>query len=343
MVTVSAPGKVHLIGEHAVVYGKPAIIAAIGKRTTVKAEKHEKARYKDNRFNVDAEWTIEEVKKAADETRALWNKCNEEKKFSPLFEHVKANGYENYRKSALGILLQNIGIDSGVSVEINGDVPIGSGLGSSASLHGALAKGVAAAHSKELTTEEANEHAYNLEQIMHGTPSGGDNSACCYGGLVWFRKAQPKNEIASLREEIPHKLENFVLVNVGTPEKTTGELVQQVRDLDENFRNERMDNIEKLTNELRGVLRDKNYGRMKEIINETQKNLADVTISTPEIDKLCEAVKAIGGAAKLSGAGGGGNVLCWHEDVDKLKETIRSVGYEPMETELSVEGVRMEE
>lgn len=338
----SAPGKVHFIGEHAVVYGKPAILASIGLRTKVKADKYDKVRYKDNRFDEKAEeWSLDEVESETQKVKDLWSKCNESKDFSPLFDYIKSNRYVPYRKAIIGILLERLGIDDGVSVEINSNIPISSGLGSSASMHVALAKAVAGAYGKDLTTEEANNHAYALEQIIHGTPSGGDNSACSFGGLIWFRKAQPKNEIISLREEIPHKLENFVLVNVGTPEKSTGELVQQVRDLEENFRNERVENLRKLTEEMRIVLRKNNTKRMKDIMNEAQLNLKELTVSAPKIDELCNAVKSIGGAAKLSGAGGGGNVLCWHEDLEKLKETIRNLSLVPIETELSVEGVRV--
>ena len=78
---------------------------------------------------------------------------------------------------------------------------------------------------------------------------------------------------------------------------------------------------------------------MKEIINLAQKDLKDLGVSTPEIDGLVKAVQDIGGAAKLCGAGGGGIVLCWHEDKEKLKKAIEDAGFEPWETELGVEGV----
>jgi len=57
---------------------------------------------------------------------------------------------------------------------------------------------------------------------------------------------------------------------------------------------------------------------------------------------VAKAVKSIGGAAKLCGAGGGGVMLCYHEDREKLITTIRALGLEPWESELGVEGVRVE-
>ncbi|MEM7819585.1 MAG: mevalonate kinase [Candidatus Aenigmatarchaeota archaeon] len=342
MITVSSPGKVHLIGEHAVVYGEPAIIAAIGKRTIVKAKKSNIVSYTDKRFNSTISWALGEVKKTTEETINLWHSCFEKKDFSELFKFIKNNGFMNYKKTIVGIVLNKLNIMGGVSLTIDSNIPIGAGLGSSSSLAVALVKAIAELYGKKISLDKINEIAYELEKIIHGTPSGGDNSACCFGSLIWFRKAQPKNEIVSLKKEIPYKLENFVLVYTKPPEKTTGELVQLVRNLDEKYRNKRVKKIGKLVYEMRDVLKKKNFERMKEIINENQKILAELGVSCKEIDKISKAVKKIGGAAKLCGAGGGGVVLCYHEDKKKLIETIKSFGFEPWETELAVEGVRIE-
>ncbi|MDI6721606.1 MAG: hypothetical protein QMD85_04400, partial [Candidatus Aenigmarchaeota archaeon] len=183
--------------------------------------------------------------------------------------------------------------------------------------------------------------AYELEKIIHGTPSGGDNSASCFGGLVWFQKSNP-NIIMPLKNEISYKLENFVLVNSGPPEKNTGELIQHVRDLSERIRNPIIKEIGKMTHEMKEVLKRKDFSRMKEIINKTQKNLSKLGISTKNIDEITSAVRGMGGAAKLCGAGGGGIVLAYHEDKDQLLRTIKDLGYDTIETELGAEGVRVE-
>ncbi len=342
MVKVSAPGKCIIIGEHAVVYGKPAIIAAIGLRTNVSFEKSDSVTYRDKRWKHDDTWPLEEVYETTGKILSLWNSCADKKDFSELFRSIKSNRYENYKKTIIGIALKCLSINHGIIVDIDSEIPGGSGLGSSSSLSVSLVKGIAAAYDQLPSLEEINKIAYELEKIIHGTPSGGDNSACCFGGLVWFRKSQPTNEIRSLKEEIPYKLENFILVNTGHPEKTTGELIQQIRDLEETFRQTHIDDLERLTLEMLQVLKDKNYTRMKEIINEAQKNLAELTVSTHTIDNLCKAVRELGGAAKLCGAGGGGIVLCWHEDVNKLKNEIKLLGFEPLEVDLAVEGVRVD-
>lgn len=343
MIKTSAPGKVHLIGEHAVVYSEPAIIAAIGNRTYVDISPAKDITYQDIAWpDISHTWKVEQVFEITQKTFDLWKEGNEKKDFSKLFSFIKENGYEGYRASVLGLAMKNLGINQGFSITIDSKIPTGAGLGSSASRAVAMTKAIAELFEKELSLEEINEIAFQQEKIIHGTPSGGDNSACCFGGLVWFKKDQPKNQINSLKEEVPYKLENFVFVYTGPPQKTTGELVQLVRELDEGYRTERIKKIGEMTYEMLDVLRRRNFQRMKEIINQTQKNLAELKISTEKIDQIAESVQEIGGAAKLCGAGGGGIVLCYHQDKGKLIDLIKNIGYDPWETELAVEGVRIE-
>ena len=343
MIKTSAPGKVHLIGEHAVVYSEPAIIAAIGNRTYVDISPAKDITYQDIAWpDISHTWKVEQVFEITQKTFDLWKEGNEKKDFSKLFSFIKENGYEGYRASVLGLAMKNLGINQGFSITIDSKIPTGAGLGSSASRAVAMTKAIAELFEKELSLEEINEIAFQQEKLIHGTPSGGDNSACCFGGLVWFKKDQPKNQINSLKEEVPYKLENFVFVYTGPPQKTTGELVQLVRELDEGYRTERIKKIGEMTYEMLDVLRRRNFQRMKEIINQTQKNLAELKISTEKIDQIAESVQEIGGAAKLCGAGSGGIVLCYHQDKGKLIDLIKNIGYDPWETELAVEGVRIE-
>ena len=177
---------------------------------------------------------------------------------------------------------------------------------------------------------------------MHGTPSGGDNTASCFGGLIWFQKAQPKNVIIPLRNEIPHKLENYVFAYTKQPEKTTGELVQMVRNIPEAERNPKMQEIEKMTHEMKEVLKRKDYPRMKEIMKRTNEILSSFGLSIPETEKIYEKVVSLGGAAKMCGACYGGVMLAWHEEPRKVFDAIKELGFEPFEADLAVEGVRIE-
>lgn len=343
MIKVSAPGKVHLIGEHAVVYGKPAIIAAVGKRVFIEAE-----RIKSNTVRIDYiqgnyrnEVPIAEVLGRGRRAQELWEEGEKRGDFSEVFAYTKN---EKFAEVSIGYAMNALGVREGASFRMDQQIPLGSGLGSSSAYSVAIAFAVAKLFGLDVPKEKINEIAYGMEKFKHGKPSGGDNSTCCFGGLVWFQKNMQggPNTIKSLREEIPYRLENFVLVYTGEPEKTTGELVQMVRNQEEGFRDKRMDAIEKDTHTMLEALKKKDFRKMKELINSTHRNLAELGVSTPELDRIAEAVRGIGGAAKLCGAGGGGVMMCWHEDKGKLIETIKGLGFEPWETDLAVEGVRAE-
>ncbi len=275
MIRVSAPGKIYLIGEHSVVYNEPAIIASVNKRTFVSIKPSQNIAYLDLTWpNISHAWSIEEVFHLTKRVIDFWNSCNEKENFSELFEFIKKNNYEGCRASIVGIAARALNIKDGFSITIDSQIPPGVGLGSSASRAVAITKAIAQLFKKKVSLKRINEIAYEQEKIIHGTPSGGDNSACCFGGLIWFQKSQSQNKIISLKKEIPHRLENFVLVYCEQPKKTTGELVQQVRNLEEKYRAERIKKIGQMSYEMLEALKERDFGKMKEIINQTQKNLA---------------------------------------------------------------------
>ena len=332
---VSAPGKIIIIGEHAVVYGKPAIIAAVYKRCTVSMEKSKGITISSPIMKDSAHFTVAEAKKLSEKADALWKECAQAKDFSPLFAATKKNG--NALKAGVGKIFREFQIGAGADISIASQIPIGYGMGSSAALAVSLAKAASSLYGKKASLEEINAVAYKLEQYAHGTPSGGDNTASCFGGIMRYIK-EPK----SMEQLDLGKLENFILVYCAPPAKTTGELVQGVRNLGAAFRTDRMDALGLLAERMLAALRKRDHAEIKSTISETQKNLQELGVSTPEIDKLCRAVKKAGGAAKLCGAGGGGVVMCYHEDGAMLESVVRAAGYEPQHVQLGAEGVRTE-
>ncbi len=338
MLTVSAPGKVHLIGEHAVVYGEPAILASVGLRTTVRFSPSEDGtiRYRDL-FGSDFSCSVEDVIGTAREARDLWESCFRGGDFSRLFSRMKEGKYGNFKKAVIGTVMIESGMDGGLSAEMSSDIPPGAGLGSSASMACCFAAGVPAVLGKRLQRGEVNRIALEMEKLVHGSPSGGDNAACCYGGLIWFEKGKP----FPLEKEAPFPLENFVFVYSRKPEKTTGELVQGVRMLPPEVRNPSVGRIGSATREMRSALGSGNFSRIRDLMNSAQQELKRLGVSVHEIDRIHEKVRSIGGAAKGCGSLGGGIVLCYHEDKERLLSLLREMGLEPFEAALGVEGVRV--
>lgn len=343
MIKVSAPGKCIITGEHAVVYGEPAIIAAVGKRCFVEVGKSDRVKvsFKYDTGNYEDETTVKDVKMVGAEAERLWQEGFKDKDFSKISDFSKGN--KNVWVS-FGYLMNKLGINSGVSVKIDQQIPLGSGLGSSSAYSVAAALAFSKFFGKDISLETINKLAFGLEQFKHGNPSGGDNSTCCYGGLVWFQKNMHGglNIIKSLKNEIPHKLENFILIYTGKPDKTTGELVQMVRNLEPSFREPKIRRIGVLASEMKEALKKKDLPRIKSVMNENWKLLRELCLSTPKADRLIDRILKMGGSAKLCGACGGGILLACHEDLAKLRSEVESAGFEPMEVELGVEGVRIE-
>jgi mevalonate kinase len=339
LVTCSAPGKAHLIGEHAVVYGEPAMLISVGKRAYVSAEKEARqVKIHAQDINERGVFSISELKAFAEELRQLWDTCSKTKNFSPLYTLLK-NERLGHIKAMLSTSIVELDIATPFSLNIHSDIPIGSGLGSSAALSVAVPKALSELFGMALSLEEINQIAYEIERVAHGTPSGGDNSICCYGGALWFKKGSP-NIIEPLR--LDFTLKNFVLVFTGTPQLTTGELVSKVRSLAPEYRNPRIKRIGEYTQEMKVCLAKHNFTRMKELMNLAQELLAELGVSADAIDRIHNDVKAINGGAKLSGAGGGGYMVCYHEDPQLLAQCIKELGYVPEQIELGVEGVRIE-
>jgi mevalonate kinase len=334
MIKVSAPSKIIIAGEHAVVYGKPGIIAAIDKRCYITAEKSDSIEITSNVLDNDISFTVEETKKFADKADKLWKECSITGDFTPLFDKVE-NSKENILKVGIGKIISELDV-GGAKLDIDSEIPMGSGLGSSASLAVSLVKTFSELYGKNVVDEKINDIAFKLEQYAHGTPSGGDNSTCTFGGIIKFQKGKKSETI------VVSNLKGFVTVYIKKPEKTTGELVQMVKERDEYTRNKHIEALGSAVEELLPALNDGNSIEIIRIINVVQKNLSELGVSCKEIDEVAEAVRGIGGAAKLCGGGSGGIMLCYHKDIEKLKETIKSLGYIPEDVVLGAEGVRTE-
>ena len=343
------PGKVHLIGEHSVVHGEPAIIATINRYAQVYARNTDQITIDAVNLGRKESYAVEEIRNFTTSMNKLWKKCydkEEKDKFKEMRDFLKKDEI-NPIKAMVGKSLEQLHIKSGVDIRIDSEIPIGAGLGSSAALSVAIPKAISEVYSQNLSRYDINITAKEIEKFNHGTPSGGDNSTCCHGGIVWFQKP---STIKLLKEEIPYVLENFVLVKTGkikqpteeTVERSTGRMVDIVGNLPPEYRDPRIKLLGKSTYEMRSALERKDFNVMKNLMNLAHKTLAELHISTDEMDTIHSRVKKIGGSAKLSGAGGPGSVmLCYYENKGKLVDLLKDLDYEPQEVELGVDGLRV--
>lgn len=308
--TVSAPGKVILMGEHAVVHGKPALISAINKRLYVTLEPG-----KDG-LEIDAGANDGYVRHAVEVALSR----QEVKKSMP-----------------------------GLKVKVKSDMLPGYHLGTSAAVAVAVSAAVTFFYSGIWDLDLINSTAYEIEKKMHGTPSGADNTAVTYGHMVWYRKEIESLKIFwPLDINIPVELDNFYLVDTGKPQENTREMISLVRAGLEKHPQQFariFDENENQTKKLFLALENKAEDEMISAINSGQATLDKMGVVGPGVKPLIRAIAGVGAAKILGGGGlsaGVGYLLAYSADKYNLNRICREFNFKYEKISLNAPGVKLE-
>jgi len=314
MITISVPSKVHLLGEHAVVYGKPALLTAINKIILI---------------------TIVPSRKK--QIQGAWEYEKEVKQLLKILEEE----IQNLTK------LKTIGP---YSIKIDSRVPIGSGLGSSAALSASLTASLLSFLKIPWNKKTIFDIAYEGEKFFHGNPSGGDLATVIEGGLLWFRKEFEFLKTFSVLPFKAHKnIKQFVLINSGKPKESTKEMVNKVsffkmsspKTVQELFNSQ-----EDLTKQMAVALRDGNEEDLVRCIKLGEKNLEKLGVVGNKAKKLIRGIGKLGGAAKITGGGGvklgSGMILVYHKDMKKILSYAKQKRLEAIAIQTGKEGLREE-
>ncbi len=285
---IHAHGKAILFGEHAVVYGHPALALGIEDAVVARA-----VRPTAGRLGISVPgWGLD-----ADQD-------------SP--------GTVGEALRRLAALLPG---DAGCEVEAEASIPMGAGLGSSAALAVLMVRAVAEARGAALDDDRVRAAANELEKVFHGNPSGLDGTVATFGGLCLFRKAPWDGDAPSgvpLRLLAPNVLRvawpapPLVIGHSGV-RRSTASMVARVGRLREADPT-RVDGLFAtmgtcLWKGLDALGRGDHAGLGK-AMNACQEALAALSLSCPEIDRMMDLALAAGAlGAKLTGGGGGGCVL----------------------------------
>lgn len=332
MIKVSAPGKIHLSGEHSVVYGQPALLTAIDRRCFVSLKKRDDQliEIKDKKFKKKEKLTFNQIRHFAYLTKKAWQSND------PL-ALVKIGINEIYS------FLEKKPI-CGFDLAINSQIPFGSGLGSSAALAVGLVTGVLLyEHSSRGLI---NEIAFQIEKRQHGCPSGGDNTVVTFGGFLRFQKKANRFEFDHLK--LPQcKDPVFTLVDSGQPMESTGEMVAVVRQQITNHKSQItkiFKKIGEITNSFIKCFQKADFSQLKYLINENERLLEELGVVGNRAKKLIQLIKENGGAAKICGAGGvkqgSGMILVYHHQLEELIEVLKNKNIKFMKIKLGEEGVR---
>ncbi len=346
-ISVSAPGKLILMGEHAVVYGRPAIAAALDLRLTVNLTPLPPADAGAVHLDLPglphAEATTwDEVRAYARAARERWD-AYAASPAARSFAAVRGEDPAHLVKVALGEAAEELGSSSGgrpggesstpgLRLQVLSELPVGSGFGSSAATATAVVAALVLWHGGSLE-EEADlaaieRIAFAAERRQHGLPSGIDGATVLHGGLLWARKLAAggiETEPFTLRSPV---LDRIRVYDTGMPAEPTGAVVAAVRALRERGReaHERiLDRIAAATSGFRGELEAVRAepARIVQQIRAAEECLEELGVVPAEVRSLVRRIEAEGGAAKISGAGslrgpGAGSLLVYHPELESL-------------------------
>ena len=307
-------GKVILFGEHFVVHGVPGIVSAIDS-------------------TVDAE-----VKKIGE-------------RITVRDERKGAKGYTQKKraqqKESIERMLKTMGIDPEkaiLEIWLGGNLPGFSGIGASAASSVAIARAISEGFEMDLSDEKVNEIAYEAEKAYAGTPSGIDNTAATYGGLIWFKRNLSGGpnmiEKLSIREPVEIVIGNTGIV-ADTKEMVAGVAARKKR-------NPRKYNLlfkqaEDLAFTARKALKEFDLRKVGKLMNENHRLLQEIEVSCEELDYLVNLAREQGAfGAKLTGGGGGGCMAALtprKELQEAVATAMEKEGFEVLRTKIGIQKI----
>ncbi|MFW9780383.1 MAG: mevalonate kinase [Candidatus Heimdallarchaeota archaeon] len=314
----TAPGKIILFGEHSVVYGKPALVTAIDKRAHIEVERHPNTPRKIRISTMDY-------------------RSSHEIPFStaPTFITDQPTHIQPLLRIIQSIYVQEE-IEESITVKVASDIPRSAGLGSSASVCVALTAALADLFDLGYSLEQISACAFKGEQLVHGTPSGIDNTVSTFGGCIRYHKGEI--------EPIEGSLIQLIIGNTGIARETKT-WVGKVRSRYDTFPNviEPVINaMGDLAKEAERVLATRDLVRLGELIDINHGMLSSIGVSIAELDHLVNQARSAGAyGAKLTGAGGGGCMFALVDDEnhDKVFRALHESGAGPIRAQFETEGV----
>ncbi len=272
-----ASGKVILLGEHAVVHGCPALAASLDRGVEVVCRKRK-----------GAAWV---------EAPAL-----------PLSGYLFTRSQDPVRV-ALRKVLECLGTSGdGLSITLDGELPPGKGLGSSAALSVAALRAVSQAVGRPLDQDTLLAYAGEVERVFHGNPSGVDHTVSVKGGVIRYQRGTPP-----VLETVPcARSWPIVLLDSGEVGPTSVQVGRVLSLLEAE-----PDRVQAIFDEIRtlvdtGVdaLKTGDADTLGQVMVRNHALLQALNVSTPRLDALVDLAMQAGAAgAKLTGAGGGGMVV----------------------------------
>lgn len=270
------------MGEHAVVYGRPAIAVPVHQvyaKVTLQSIPHAKPGVVHiHSSNIGLHTTLEDLA--------------EEHPIRVAFQGV----------------LDELGLAQmpASTLHIDSTIPVASGLGSGAAVAVAIIRAVSIYLNHPLTDERVNALAFEVEKIHHGNPSGVDNTVITYHQPVYYVKGQA---VRTFHVAMPFTIA-IADTRVASPTVLTVNEVRKAWEADKPAHERIFDAIGALVEEARQAIEQGKPHEMGPLMDENQEHLARLNLSSPELERLIRAARESGAlGAKLSGGGRGGNMI----------------------------------
>jgi mevalonate kinase len=303
-------GKVILFNEHFVVYGLPAIASAIGTKTTALVQRRPG-------YGVEIEDERPETKGYKAEKAAQ-------------------------QKESLDLMLKFMKIDTmrnAYRVILGGDLLAASGVGASAASCAAIARAFSQELQLNYSDDKVNEVAYEGEKGYHGTPSGIDNTAATYGGLIWYKRERASHLMERMRLKKPVEI---VMGNTGLVADTKAVVggVKERKEKEPEKYGQMFHNAEQLVYEARKELEAFNLKKVGEYMNQNHTLLQQIGVSCPELDLLVDLARNNGAlGAKLTGTGKGGYMVALTPTKvlqERVARAMEKKGFQALRTTIGV-------
>ena len=303
LTSASASGKVILFGEHAVVYGRPAIAVPV--------------------TDVQATAVVDRGPKGQGVVI-----CATDLGLHHRLDQAATAGQAAYPlevtvRNALRSLGQDTAAD--LTVTVSSTVPMASGMGSGAAVATAMVRALALFFGRRMGAQEVSDLVYQTEVIHHGTPSGIDNAVIAFEQPVYFVRGRP---IEVLRVRRPFALA-IGDTGIQSPTRVAVGDVRREWEADPQKYDAWFDRIGAIAALARRAIETGAEAALGDLMNQNQELLRAIGVSCPELETLISAARAAGAAgAKLCGAGRGGNMiaLVTPESASEVAASLRASG-----------------
>nr|ACO11494.1 Mevalonate kinase [Caligus rogercresseyi] len=347
-VEVSAPSKLILHGEHGVVYDKLAVAGSLDLRTRMTILRRSK------RLVVD--FPDIGVLKESWGPKDLEPLFEEESRIEDIIPKLLPDSRDPIQIASLKCFFylykRILGRFLGLYISVESDIPIGAGLGSSAALSVCLAAGLLTmnGHKNASDPEVISKYAFLSEKILHGSPSGIDNSVSAHGGLIAFKKGSLKQLVAPFDIRVllvesgvsrnTKKILEGVRERLSSSPKVIESLLQGINEISEDF----IELIKDLGEPL-----PEDFVALEDLIHRNHSLLRALGVSHPRLEEIISVSEGLNfRGGKLTGAGGGGFAFilippsAGPSRVQNLISALEDRGFErPRLSSIGVDGVRI--